>query len=156
MFAKHSVTSLMACHFSTCTDASKTPPYTVEDAGIRRHDKLANVAWEFLFGIVARVSVGQTVAFVPGLIIDVGIVYTTWLFGPDQWEQVPLIGNNMGCIVFSNTILMTILFWTFIKTFGVNAASSYIGYGDQLLISISSVAQLFSSDNTSGHSLGIW
>lgn len=132
------------------------PILPVEDADFRRYDRWANVAWEFLFGVVAPVSVGQTIAFVPWLIIDVGIVYTTWLFGPDQWEQAPWIGNNMGWIVFFGIVLMTVLFWTFIKTFGVNAASFYIGYGDQLLISISSVAQLLSRDNTSGHSMGIW
>ena len=131
-------------------------PNIIEEADFRRHHRWANVAWEFLFGVVTPVSVGQTVAFVPWLIIDVGIVYTTWLFGPDQWEQAPLIGNNMGWILFAGIVVTTILCLTFIKTFGVNAASFYIAYGGQLLISISSVAQLLSRDNTSGHSLGIW
>ncbi|KAF6218895.1 hypothetical protein HO133_005438 [Letharia lupina] len=116
----------------------------------------ANIAWEFLFGVVAPTSAAQTIAFVPWLLIDVAIVYTTWRFGPDQWKRSPLVANNMGWIVTSGTILMTGLFWTFIKTVGVEAASFYIGYGDQLLISITSVAQLMSRNNTSGHSLGIW
>lgn len=105
---------------------------------------------------MAPSSAAQTIAFVPWLLIDVAIVYTTWRFGPDQWKRSPLVANNMGWIVASGTILMTGLFWTFIKTVGVEAASFYIGYGDQLLISITSVAQLMSRNNTSGHSLGIW
>lgn len=72
---------------------------------------------------MAPTSAAQTVAFVPWLIIDVGIVYTTWRFGPDQWKQAPLVANNMGWIVMFGSIFMTILFWTFIKTFGVDAAS---------------------------------
>ena len=101
-------------------------------------------------------SAAQTVAFVPWLVIDIGIVYTTWQFGRDQWKHAPLVANNMGWILTSGTVSMIVLFWTFIQTVGLDAASFYIGYGDQLLISLTSVAQLMSRDNTSGHSLGIW
>ncbi|RYP61969.1 hypothetical protein DL770_009670 [Monosporascus sp. CRB-9-2] len=116
----------------------------------------ANIAWEFLFGVAVPTSAAQTVAFVPWLLIDVGIVYTTSRFGRDQWKQAPFVANNMGLILTSGILFMIACFWAFIGTVGLDAASFYIGYGDQLLIGTTSVAQLISRNNTSGHSWGIW
>lgn len=118
--------------------------------------RFANVAWEFLFGVVAPTSVAQTVGFVPWLIIDIGIVYTTWRFGPAQWKASPMVADNMGLILAGGQAVVLGLLWAFIKTVGVNAASFYIGYGDQLLISTTSVLHLMSRDSTRGHSWGIW
>ncbi|KAH7313938.1 hypothetical protein B0I35DRAFT_436133 [Stachybotrys elegans] len=116
----------------------------------------ANIAWEFLFGLVVPVSAAQTVAFVPWLIIDIGIVYTTWKYGKHQWKSSPKIANNLGIILTFGIWFMIVCFWCLIKTIGLNASSFYLGYGLQLLIGTSSVAQLLSRNNTSGHSWGIW
>lgn len=67
-----------------------------------------------------------------------------------------MVSNNMGWILTIGMVATTAMFWAFIKTVGLDAASFYIGYGDQLLISTTSVTHLLARNNTSGHSWGIW
>ena len=62
----------------------------------------------------------------------------------------------MGSIVLAGIFFMTILFWTFALAVGAEAAFFYTAYGNQLLLSVASVAHILSRDNTSGHSMGIW
>lgn len=117
----------------------------------------ANVAWEFLFGVIFPVSFAWTVVLLLWLVVDVGIVFTTWRFGPKQWEkQAPWIGRHMGSIVLGGILLMTVLYWAVAKIVGADAASFYLAYVNQLLLGVSSVTQLLSRGNTSGHSFGIW
>lgn len=101
-------------------------------------------------------SVAQVVAFVPWLVIDVGIVYTTWQYGPEQFANAPLIAHNMGWILLGGIVFMTSFFWAIIRTIGVDNSSFYIAYVVQILISSFSIAQLLARGNTSGHSWNIW
>lgn len=101
-------------------------------------------------------SVAQVVAFVPWLVIDIGIVYTTWQYGPEQFADSPLIANNIGSIILGGIGFMTAFFWAIIRTIGVDNSSFYIAYVVQILISSFSIAQLMARGNTSGHSWNIW
>lgn len=112
--------------------------------------------WEFLFGLIVPTSVAQIVAFTPWLFIDIGIVYTTYQFGPEQWAHAPLVAQNLGWILTLGVLFTMALFWAIIKTIGVDNSSFYIAYVVQLVISSYSVAQLISRGNTSGHSWSIW
>ncbi|KAK2029115.1 hypothetical protein LX32DRAFT_719218 [Colletotrichum zoysiae] len=116
----------------------------------------ANIAWEFLFGVVMPTSAAQVVAFVPWLIIDIGIIYTTWKYGPQEWKHSPIVARNLGWILSLGVVTMIGAFWAFINTVGIDPASFYLGYSDQLLISCTSLAQLLRRDSTAGHSWGIW
>lgn len=118
--------------------------------------RCGNIAWEFLFGVVIPTSVAQVVCFVPWLFIDVFIIYTTWKYGGGQWKQSPIVANNLGLLLTVGVVATTGAFWCFIKTVGIDAASFYLGYSDQFLISVTSVAQLLRRGNTLGHSWGIW
>ncbi|KAI7779187.1 Terpene cyclase atmB [Diaporthe eres] len=115
-----------------------------------------NIAWEFLFGVAMPTSVAQVVCFVPWLVIDVFIVHTTWKYGARQFKQSPVVANNLGLVLVFGVAFVTASFYFFIKTVGLDAASFYLGYSDQLLISITSLAQLLRRNNTLGHSWGIW
>jgi hypothetical protein len=119
-------------------------------------DRWANISWEFLFGVVYPNSVAHVVVFVPWLLIDVGIVYATCKFGPDQLKNSPLVAKNLSWIMAIGIPFTMIMFWTLIKTVGTDEASFYIAFSDQLLVSSLSVAHLLKRGNTSGHSLAIW
>lgn len=101
-------------------------------------------------------SVAQVVCFVPWLVIDIFIVHSTWKYGARQFKQSPVVANNMGLVLVFGIALVTASFYFFIKTVGLDAASFYLGYSQQLLISVASVAQLLRRNNTLGHSWGIW
>jgi paspaline synthase len=101
-------------------------------------------------------SAAQVVAFVPWLIINIGIVYTTWKFGPEEWEHSPLVARNLRWILMLGIAIMIGAFWTFISTVGIDAASFYLGYADQFLVSCTSLAQLLRRGSTAGNSWGIW
>lgn len=118
--------------------------------------RAGNIAWEFLFGVAMPTSVAQVVCFVPWLVIDVFIVHTTWKYGGRQFKQSPVVANNLGLVLVFGVAFVTAAFYFFIKTVGLEAASFYLGYSDQLLISITSLAQLLRRNNTLGHSWGIW
>lgn len=118
--------------------------------------RCANVAWEFYFAVVEPLSVVQTVMLIAWLAVDLGMVYTTCLFGPGQWEQAPWISSHLGSIVLAGTLVMIVFTWTCAQTVGAEAASFYLAYASQLWLSIASVAMLLARNNTSGHSFGIW
>jgi paspaline synthase len=101
-------------------------------------------------------SAAQVVAFVPWLIINIGIVYTTWKFGPEEWKHSPLVARNLRWILMLGIAIMIGAFWTFISTVGIDAASFYLGYADQFLVSCTSLAQLLRRGSTAGNSWGIW
>lgn len=101
-------------------------------------------------------SPGQVVIFVPWLIIDLGIIYTTIKFAPKVWRDSPLVASNMGTIIATGLAGALVLVWTVIATVGREDASFYLAFGDQLLISALSIAHLLKRGDTSGHSLGIW
>lgn len=116
----------------------------------------ANFAWEILFALVVPTSVAQVVAFGPWLVIDIFIIYTTLKFGPALWQHSPLVAKNLGLLMASGIFFTLALFWSIIKTIGVDDSSFFIAYGVQLLISSFSVAHLVKRSSTSGHSWGIW
>jgi paspaline synthase len=118
--------------------------------------RCANIAFEFIFGIVIPGSVAQAVCFIPWLVIDVGIVYSVIKFGPDVWKASPLVAKNLGWIMATVTLSCMIVFWTVIETMGKDDAAFYLAYGDELTISTLSIAHLLKRGNTGGHSLGIW
>lgn len=101
-------------------------------------------------------SAAQVVAFVPWLAIDVGIIYTTWKFGPEEWKNSPLVARNLRWILLLGIAITTGAFWAFIKTVGIDPASFYLGYSDQFLISCTSLVQILRRGSTAGHSWGIW
>ena len=119
-------------------------------------DRCANIAFEFIFGVVIPSSVAQVVCFVPWLVIDVGIVYSVVTFGPNVWKASPLVANNLGVIMAAGILSCMVMFWTVIETMGKDDAAFYLAYGDELVISTLSIAHLLKRGNTDGHSLGIW
>ncbi|KAI0896154.1 hypothetical protein F4806DRAFT_52672 [Annulohypoxylon nitens] len=117
----------------------------------------ANIAWEFVFGAAIPESAAQVVSFFPWFVIDIGIVYTTWKFGREQWKHAPVVAQNLGWILIGGITGMLVLFWTFLKTYDNRyEAGFYLAWTDQIIVSTTSVAQLMSRNNTSGHSWGIW
>lgn len=101
-------------------------------------------------------SVAQVVCFVPWLVIDVFIVHTTWKYGGRQFRESPVLANNFGIILVFGVASVTGAFYFFIETVGLAAASFYLGYSQQILLSATSLAQLLRRNNTLGHSWGIW
>lgn len=102
-------------------------------------------------------SYAETLTFVPWFLIDLVIVYTTLRFGPEQWKHAPLVAKNIPTILGLGIILSILMHWSFIATcVSPDEAALWSGFSCQLLLGSSSVAQLMSRNNTSGHSWTIW
>ena len=99
---------------------------------------------------------GQVLSFVPWLLTDIGIIYTTLVFGPQQFSSSPLIAKNLGLILTAFISMMTIVLLAFIKKVGVKSAVYWSGYLLEVSLGCWSVAHLISRDNTRGHSMMIW
>ncbi|KAI1845194.1 hypothetical protein JX266_008741 [Neoarthrinium moseri] len=117
----------------------------------------ANIGWEFVYGVVFPISYAETLTFVPWVLIDCGIIYTTVKFGPEQWKHAPLVANNLVPILACGTALGIAGHVAFIKTCSsVVEAALYSGFTLQVILGAASVAQLMSRNNTSGHTWTIW
>lgn len=119
--------------------------------------RCANIGWELIYGVFYPLSFAETLTFVPWVLIDTVIVYTTFKFGPEQWKHAPLVANNIPAILGLGIILSVLMHWSFIATsVSHDEAAFWSGFSCQLLLGSSSLAQLMSRNNTSGHSLTIW
>ncbi|KAI1178251.1 hypothetical protein F4777DRAFT_539019 [Nemania sp. FL0916] len=116
-----------------------------------------NIGWEFAYGVLYPLSVAETLTFVPWLLIDAGIVYTTIQYGPEQWKHAPVVAQNIKPLLGLGIAFSLVVHWAFIETVGsVDDAGLWSGFGCQFLLGTSSVAQIMARGNTGGHSWKIW
>lgn len=116
-----------------------------------------NIGWEAVYGLIDPSAVAEFIAFLPFLVIDMGIVYTTVKFGPREWKQAPLIAQNLGMINAIGIFMMVGGHWTFKKLFlDLCEGGFWAGFICQGIISWSSIAQLLSGSSVKGHSIKIW
>ncbi|KAI0183630.1 hypothetical protein EV127DRAFT_376513 [Xylaria flabelliformis] len=117
----------------------------------------ANIGWELIYGVFHPLSYAEMVTFIPWFFIDLGIVYTTVQYGAQKWKHSPMIANNLLAILSLGSIFSLLMHWAFIKTcVSVEEAAFWSGFACQNLLGVSSVAQLMSRNETSGHSWTIW
>ncbi|CZT49202.1 related to 3-ketoacyl-acyl carrier protein reductase [Rhynchosporium secalis] len=117
----------------------------------------ANIAWEFIYGVIHPNSLGQVISFVPWLIADVPIVYWTLKHGPSKWEQAPLVADNLGLILAVGIAMMLAMHLAFRRSCkNIEDGPFWSAWVCQLLISCGSVMHLMCRNETSGHSWGIW
>lgn len=122
-----------------------------------RQYRCANIGWELIYGVFYPLSYAETLTFVPWFLIDLVIVYTTLKFGPEQWKHAPLVANHIPAILGLGSILSLLMHWSFIATsVSPDEAALWSGFSCQVMLGASSVAQLMSRNNTSGHSWTIW
>ncbi|KAH8882057.1 hypothetical protein GQ53DRAFT_798935 [Thozetella sp. PMI_491] len=116
-----------------------------------------NIGWEFVWGVLYPPSVAEMLTFVPWLMIDAIIVYTTVKFGPAEWKQSPMISNNLILIITAGSVLVLLvnlaLVWTFAST---EEAGFWAGFSTQCVLGSASVVQLMARGRTSGQSFAIW
>lgn len=68
-----------------------------------------------------------------------------------------MIAQNLTAILGAGIIMMVLLHWAFAETYGSDMdAMFWSAFALQMFLGISSVAQLMSRGNTSGHSMMIW
>ncbi|TGO12759.1 hypothetical protein BTUL_0082g00030 [Botrytis tulipae] len=117
----------------------------------------ANIGWEIVYGFRLPFTLTEILVFVPWLIIDAFLVYTTMKFGPKQWNHAPLISQNLKAILGGGVGMMVVLHWAFAETHGDDMdAMFWSAFVLQIFLGISSVAQLMERGHTSGHSIEIW
>jgi paspaline synthase len=96
-------------------------------------------------------------AFTIPFIVDVFLVYATIKFWPREWENSPLIAENLVAIITLSFAVCLIGLWAFkIQFEGITDVAFWSGFILQLFISSMSIMQLLSRGSTRGHSLGIW
>ncbi|KAI1815148.1 hypothetical protein GGS20DRAFT_584841 [Poronia punctata] len=117
----------------------------------------ANIGWELIYGIFYPLSYAEMITFIPWFFIDLGIVYKTARYGVHKFRHSPMIANNLPSILFLGSLFSMLLHWAFIMSGdSIDEVAFWSGFSCQILLGFSSVAQLMSRDETSGHSLTIW
>ena len=118
-----------------------------------------NIAWETVFGFVYPPGLLNQMAYLQWLVIDVFLVYTTVVFGKQQWRHQPLVANNLGSIIFFGCIFCMLLHLaiaaTYVPLVGRQVVT-FTGWTLQVFLSIGYDAQLLSRGHTKGHSWAIW
>ncbi|KAM0320764.1 hypothetical protein ACHAO8_000055 [Botrytis cinerea] len=117
----------------------------------------ANIGWEIVYGFRLPFTLTQILVFVPWLIIDAFLVYTTMKFGPNQWNHAPMVSQNLKTILGGGIGTMVVLHWAFAETFRDDMdAMFWSAFVLQMVLGISSVAQLMERGHKGGHSIEIW
>jgi len=118
-----------------------------------------NIAWETVFGFFYGPGLFNQIVFAQWMIIDAFLVYTTIVFGKEQWKRQPLVANNLRWIMLVGYVLSVALHLsiagTFIPIIGRRVVA-FTAWPLQVFISVGSFAQLISRGHTQGHSWGIW
>lgn len=125
---------------------------------LRKYNRCANIGWELVYGTRLPFTLTQFLVFVPWVVIDAFLVYTTMRFGPKQWKHAPMIAQNLTGLLVSGLVMMVFLHWSFAVTYDEPDldAMFWSAFALQAFLGASSVAQIMSRDNTSGHSMDIW
>ncbi|PQE23881.1 integral membrane protein [Rutstroemia sp. NJR-2017a BBW] len=117
----------------------------------------SNIAWELVYAFRFPWNLTQFIIFVPWVVIDVYLVYTTIKFGPNQWKHAPLVAQNLTSITLFGIVFMIGAHWTFAETYGANVeAIVWSAFVCQMVLGWASIAQLVTRNDTSGHSMSIW
>jgi paspaline synthase len=121
------------------------------------HGSCANIAWEFVYGLIHPPGVAEFVTFFPYFLVDLGLVWTTIKFGPYEFKHSPLVAKNLPLIMTVAITVLTAAHWSFAVLFtDIHQASFWSGFACQLIVSWNALAQLISRSSTRGHTLGIW
>jgi paspaline synthase len=117
----------------------------------------ANIAWEFVYGVINPPGFAEFVTFLPYFLVDLGLVYTTIKFGPYEWAHSPIVKKNLPLIMLVGCGMLTWAQWAIAVLFDdVHEASFWSGFACQLIGSWAALAQLISRASTRGHTIAIW
>jgi len=120
----------------------------------------ANVAWEIIYSVVYPIGPAEQYGFLPSLVIDIFIIYTTVKFGASEWKHNPVVANNIGLLLTVGLSLFLLIHWGFVLLFvnsqDITQASFWSGFACQTTISWSAITQLIRRGTTRGHSMAIW
>lgn len=113
-----------------------------------------NLVWEGWFAFVSDMPFGQRVPNMLWFLLDLGVLYTCWRYGPDDFQDWPLFRAWFRPIVGSLIPIAIVLHWGVITalndTHGAYSASfNTLGYSFLL------IAMLFRRNSVRGQSLYI-
>ncbi len=77
-----------------------------------------NISWEIIYVFYVCEMPLEIFGFLVWLLLDLGLVYTTVKFGPEEWERTnPWVGRNIGWILLLMTTIGCLGHLTFISWF---------------------------------------
>ena len=115
------------------------------------------MAWELIYSVVYPLGLAETILFLPWVLIDLVLVYTTVKFGRNEWKQAPLVAQNLQAIIAVGCAMMLAAHGLFVQLFDdVGVACFWAAHACQVVVSWFSLSQLVSRGSTRGHSIGIW
>ncbi|KAL4967237.1 terpene cyclase spyD [Aspergillus stella-maris] len=123
------------------------------------HCLCLNITWEAVYGFIYGPGLINQVVFAQWMIVDVVLFYAIIRSAPDAWSQSPLVARHLLGIIVAGCALCLWLHLAVAATFIPFIGRQVVfmtAWPMQLLINVSSIAQLLSRGNTRGHSWGIW
>jgi hypothetical protein len=134
-----------------------------------------NLGWEIIFGLYVAESLLEKTAFLTWLVLDMGLVYTTVIYGKNEWTHAPVVGRHIGKILGLFTLWWCWAYWAFSKWWikeninpklgkiymGVEGIdTTELGFWASMLaqngLSCSLLAQLIVRGHSGGTSYTIW
>ncbi|KAH6640069.1 hypothetical protein BKA67DRAFT_528325 [Truncatella angustata] len=140
---------------------------------------MTNVSWEMVYGFYVAETALEQSGFILWLLLDLGLVYTTIRFAPDDWAATsPKIGRNISWVLGSMLLFGCWGHYAFVSWW---LSAPGIGFGDktgkwwrgkegydqtelaywsagvaQMVLSVASVAMLLIREHSGGTSYKIW
>lgn len=87
-----------------------------------------NVAWEIIYAFYVTEQWLELVGFAVWLLLDIGLIYTTILFAPNEWTASPWIGRWMAWIFAALVAVGVLGQWSFARWW---LSRPGIGHGDK-------------------------
>ncbi|RAK97741.1 meroterpenoid cyclase pyr4 [Aspergillus ibericus CBS 121593] len=116
-----------------------------------------NFAWEFVYCVLYPAKgFAERMAFLLGLILDLGVIYVAAKNAPNEWAHSPLVRDNMLLVFTAMTLVLLSGQMALVAQFGPAAAYSWGAIACQMCISVGNVFQLLSRGNTRGASWTLW
>ncbi|PYI11326.1 hypothetical protein BO78DRAFT_446280 [Aspergillus sclerotiicarbonarius CBS 121057] len=132
--------------------SSKDKTYCMTIAG-----HCVNFAWEFIYCMIYPAKgVAERLAFLLGLVLDLGVVYTAVKNAPNEWSHSPIVRDNMPLVFTAMTLAFLSGNLALVAQFGPAAAYTWGAIICQMIISVGNVFQLLSRGNTRGASWTLW
>lgn len=123
------------------------------------HCLCLNITWEAVYGFVYGPGLLNQVVFAQWMIVDVVLFYAILRSAPYAWKQSPLVARHLAAIIVVGCVVCLWLHLAIAATFIPSIGRQVVfmtAWPMQVLINLSSIAQLISRGNTLGHSWGIW
>lgn len=136
-----------------------------------------NFGWEIVFSLFIAQEFQEKACFTVWMILDIGLVYTTVVYGPNEWKHAPIVGKHIGKILAGMVgwwcVVIYVLFTWWVDPSGpVNAKEGKFYKGipgadiremgfwtalvAQVVLSVAYLAQIIVRGHSRGTSYTIW